>query len=427
MAESRYDVIVVGAGIIGMATAYHVLRTNPGKRILVVEKFAAPGQGNTAKSAGAYRNVFSSNTNFLLADTSVNYFLDISDKGADVGLEKAGYLWLFTKEQYEKYKPIFEQMMQNGVELRFLNQDELKQILPDLCLKPDDEEAQMMGLGEIHIGVFGKKCGFIDADRLTRYYEQEFKKLGGEIRYNTEVKKLIVEPSEPLGVPWEPFIWQDVSVVGIGTSAGEIRADKIFVATNAWAPQHLDPIGIDSLIKPQKHQMFVLRSEKMDRLMHPKGLSEKEILPFTILPKSVVYIRPDIHEGSFWVSAHGNLGHGLRFDEDPKAENEFYDYNIYQILRKYLPVVDGVNLSNKWAGLYDMNSIYANPYIFEKGGVISVIGLSGSGIMKADAVGRIAAALYGGQEYAELYGGKRFKVGDLGISERRVEKELFVL
>lgn len=423
----KYDAIVVGGGIIGMATAYHVLRTNPGKKILVIEKFGAPGQGNTAKSAGAYRNVFSSNTNFMLADTSVNYFLDISDKGADIGLEKAGYLWLFTKEQFEKRKPLFDEMMKNGVELRFLKPDELNQILPDICLKPDDEEAQMMGLGEIHVGVFGKKCGFIDADRLTRFYEQEYKALGGEVKYNTEVKKLIVEPKEPIGVPWEPFIWQDVGVIGVSTAAGEIRADKIFVATNAWAPQLLDGIGIDSMVKSAKHQMFVLRSDKMDRFMHPKGLGEKEILPFTILPKSVVYIRPDIHEGSFWVSAHDNLGHGLKFEEDPKAENEFYEYNIYQILRKYIPVVDGVSPSNKWAGLYDVNSIDANPYIFEKGNVISVVGLSGSGIMKADAVGRIAAAMYNGQEYAELYGGKKFKVSDLGISNRKVEKELFVL
>ena len=47
--------------------------------------------------------------------------------------------------------------------------------------------------------------------------------------------------------------------------------------------------------------------------------------------------------------------------------------------------------------------------------------------MKADAVGRIAAALYAGEEYAELYGGEKFRVSDLGIRERKVEPEKLIL
>jgi glycine/D-amino acid oxidase-like deaminating enzyme len=54
-------------------------------------------------------------------------------------------------------------------------------------------------------------------------------------------------------------------------------------------------------------------------------------------------------------------------------------------------------------------------------------GASGSGILKADAVGRIAAALYNGEEYALLYGGKGFKVSDLGLKHRSVEPEKLVI
>jgi hypothetical protein len=47
--------------------------------------------------------------------------------------------------------------------------------------------------------------------------------------------------------------------------------------------------------------------------------------------------------------------------------------------------------------------------------------------MKADAVGRIAAALYAGQEYALLYGDKQFKVSDLGLKKRNVEPEKLII
>jgi glycine/D-amino acid oxidase-like deaminating enzyme len=50
-------------------------------------------------------------------------------------------------------------------------------------------------------------------------------------------------------------------------------------------------------------------------------------------------------------------------------------------------------------------------------------GASGSGILKADAIGRIATALFNGEEYATLYGGRKFKVSDLGLKNRHIETE----
>jgi len=54
-------------------------------------------------------------------------------------------------------------------------------------------------------------------------------------------------------------------------------------------------------------------------------------------------------------------------------------------------------------------------------------GASGSGIMKADAIGRIAEALYSDEEHALLYGDRKFKVSDLGIKSRHVEPEKLVI
>jgi plasmid stabilization system protein ParE len=59
--------------------------------------------------------------------------------------------------------------------------------------------------------------------------------------------------------------------------------------------------------------------------------------------------------------------------------------------------------------------------------MIYVGAASGSGIMKCDSIARIAAALYAGREEAELHGGRRFSVADLGIHNRNVERESLVL
>jgi FAD-dependent oxidoreductase domain-containing protein 1 len=57
------------------------------------------------------------------------------------------------------------------------------------------------------------------------------------------------------------------------------------------------------------------------------------------------------------------------------------------------------------AGQYDINTIDANPYVFEQEGLIMAVGIGGSGMMKADAVGRIVAAVQAGRENAILFEG----------------------
>jgi glycine/D-amino acid oxidase-like deaminating enzyme len=426
----RQDVVIVGAGIFGLSIAYHILRENPGKHVTVFEKFGTCAQGNTAKSAGAFRNVFSSKTNLLLADTSIDFYMDIHRKGYDIGLEQAGYLWLMSASQIERNKTVFEGMMKEGVELKFFEKEDLKKVMPYLNtdIDPDDEEARMMGLESIEKGIQGVKCGFVDADKLTRFYEGEVKKMGGSVIYNTEVEKPLLEPKEKLGLECEPLIWQDVEITGVKLKNGHtVNADKVIIAANSWAPQILDPVGIDCMIKSVKRQMFVLRNPKLNVLTNVHGFNSMGVLPFTIFPKASVYIRVDRIEGSVWASGHEHFGAPYCFEEDPKATDEYYDYNIYQVLRKYMPIFDGLKASNKWAGLYDMNTIDANPYIFETHNVIIAVGSSGSGIMKADAVGRITAALYAGRTEAELYGGKKFKVSALGIKNRQVDAERFIL
>ena len=90
----------------------------PSKKILVIDKYAGPGQGNSAKSEGGFRNIFTSETNYLLADTSIDFFFHMeNDLCYNLKMESIGYLWLFSEEQYEKIRPAVEGLKDRGVEL----------------------------------------------------------------------------------------------------------------------------------------------------------------------------------------------------------------------------------------------------------------------------------------------------------------------
>jgi len=79
---AEYDAVVVGAGLLGLSTAYYIKKMNPEKRVIVVDKMGAAGQGNTAKSAAMFRSFFYSQTNLALVDTTIECFKHVQKASA---------------------------------------------------------------------------------------------------------------------------------------------------------------------------------------------------------------------------------------------------------------------------------------------------------------------------------------------------------
>jgi glycine/D-amino acid oxidase-like deaminating enzyme len=423
---TEYDAVIVGAGVIGLSTAYHIKRLNPRSRVLVIDKFNAAGQGSTAKSMSAFRCLFSSPINYVLSDSSVDFYNHVQKElGVDLKLFFVGYLWLLSKDDFVELVPILKELAAKSLKYGEYEAEELARRLGLVTRLRGDEEAELMGLKDVYKGVFIPKAGIIDADCVVKFYEEEFMRLGGEIRYGVKVEDLIVEACQPLGIVGEPFFWQESRVSGVKTNSGIIKAKKTILAAGAWIPQLLDNVGIECFIKPKKRQVFAVEAKNplLRQLLFTQGFNSVGCIPFTILPKPRVLIRPFPTEGVFWLSYADDFPRAFKLEEDPQPEKNFYQYGIYQVLVKYFPQFRDCRPYSSFAGLYEINTLDGHPVIFEEKDLIVVGGASGSGIMKADAIGRIAAALYNGEEYAFLYGGRKFKVSDLSIKKRRVESE----
>jgi len=427
---AEYDAVVVGAGILGLATAYHLKSKNPELNVFVVDRLGAAGQGSTAKSAAAFRCLFASRTNFALADSSAEFYKHVHDDlGLDLKLRWAGYLWFFDEDGYRKMLPVLKDLAAKGFRYKEYDESELAKKLDMRTNFADDEEAKMMDLGNVYKGVLIPKAGLIDVDSLVKFYETEFLKLGGKIQYNTDVKEIVVEPSQPLGMPGEPYFWQNAIITGVKTNRGLIRAKKTIVAAGAWLSQLLDPIGIECFVKARKRQIFSIKAktEGLKKLLLSKEFTNAGCLPFTILPKPTAYIRPAPEEDALWLAYADEFPRAFKIEDEPEPEENFYKYGLYQVVVKYFPQFTDCQPFSAFAGLYEINSIDGQPVIFEENGLMVVGGASGSGILKADAIGRIATALYKSEEYAVLYGDRKFKVSDLGLKNRSVEPERLVI
>jgi glycine/D-amino acid oxidase-like deaminating enzyme len=95
---------------------------------------------------------------------------------------------------------------------------------------------------------------------------------------------------------------------------------------------------------------------------------------------------------------------------------------MYPVLSKYIPAFRDIRPASGWAGAYAY-SYDAVPYVFKEAGVIFATGDSGSGIMKADALGRMVDALYRREKVTTLYGDLKIDTDTLSVSDRKVEKE----
>ncbi len=414
--------------MIGLSTAYHIKSMNPGSRVVVVEKNPGPGMGDTSRSAAMFRIFFSSRTNTILAKSSIEYYEYVEKKlGWDLGIKYLGYLFLVDAEELDSLRPALDEAERLGGSYKVIDREVLRSqgFYVDVSKDP---EAIAMGLPDIEAGIYIPKAGTIDPDSLVRYYERSFKSLGGDALYNTEVRRIVLGPKKPLDIPGEPFAWQDIEAKGVETASGYIEARNIVVAAGAYTRKLLEPIGIDPVVNPKKRQIFVVRAsrEELAGLLNTRGYNEHNVIPFTILPRRV-YIKPEIGERSFWIGLSDDLGRPYGLEEDLKAEESFYKYSVYPVLTKYLPQFTGAYPDAMWAGYYDMNPIDGQPVIFKVGNIEIVAGTSGSGIMKADAIGRIASALALDLEEAELYGGIRIRSDTFGLARRYIDPEKLIL
>ncbi len=425
MPGQKYDVAVIGAGITGLASAYHLKKNNPDLNLVIIDKQHTFAQGQTARSAAAFRDLFTSGTNFSLASSSIDFYRKIQEEsGYDIGMRYTGYMFLLTERNMNL--PVFEKLSKK-TRVKHIGKDELE-FNGNLNLTPDREVSSILGTEPVQGGFLGLNCGIIEPDLLAQYYYEELNRMGADFMFNTEVNGLSLDAVDRLDYPGEPFLWQKKTIGSLDTSRGEVSAEKYVIATDVWSNSLLDPLGIDSHMRPKKRQVFQVSGKGIEKMLFSSSLSgESDIFPFTILPSSGVYMRPAPREKSFWVGVADEIGRDYSFEENPMAERRYYDYNIVQIIQSYVPAFQSSNVSGMWAGYYSYSTMDMNPYIFEALNMIIATGTSGSGILKGDSVGRIVAALYNHQEYTELMNGRRIRTSDLGVDGRNVDREGFVL
>ena len=168
--DGSFDVIIVGGGIVGLATAYTILKKDNNVKLLLIEKETGVSRHQTGNNSGVIHSGIYYKPGSLKATNCIkgyNMLLDFCD-GNEVPYDICGKVIVATDEtEIPAMMTLYERGNENGLEgLKILNEEELKALEP-----------YVTGVK----GIFVPQTGIIDyKDVSNRIYENVLR-LGGKV------------------------------------------------------------------------------------------------------------------------------------------------------------------------------------------------------------------------------------------------------
>lgn len=349
---------IVGAGITGLSSAFHLLSREP-RHVVVLDR-GGIGAGASGVQPGGVRQQWSTRVNCLLARESLETYRVIGDQLQSTVrpvFEPCGYMFLaHSNSRLERLAADVEVQNAVGIPSEILTADEAAERVADL---------RVDGL----VGAaWCAEDGYFDRPQsVVAGYGEAAARLGAEIEV-LEVANLA-----PLGGSW-----------GITFSDGSsMEAAKVVLAVGYDTPALLEPLGISLPIVREPRYLF-LSEPIRERLLEPLVVSGERSFAAKQLADGRVL--------ASYTAANG----------DPATSAPAWRQEIRDRIDEMVPRLEYVSFPILVDGLYDTTPDH-QPIIGELlDGLWLAAGFSGHGFMLAPAVGRRLAAAIDGDPIDEL-------------------------
>src|SRR5262245_58518296 len=357
MVSARPSVVVVGAGALGLSTAWHLTRRGV-TDVTVIERsqFACASSG---LSVGIIETQYLDPLAIAIRVESMRRFSELEATGA-LTITRNGYLRLGHRDaDMAAFARSVEVQRGLGVaDCRVLDRADLNRLIPDLFV--DD----LAG------GLFGPSDGYIDGHRYCMALADGVVAGGGRVLTETELIGCDPAPGEGLR---------------LRTTHRELDCDVVVNAAGGWAGRVGDILGTPVTILPQRHQALIAR------LGEPLPYVMPSVMDY--LPASGAFAAYFRDEGAGRLPAGGG-SHGLLGpDTLPRDTGSEYGELVAERLAHRLPGLTDMRLGDVWAGIYPMRpdgKPVVGPHP-DRESVVTVAGAGGSGLQSSPALGLIAA------------------------------------
>jgi sarcosine oxidase subunit beta len=362
---SKYDVIVIGAGSIGVPTA--MFCANQGLKTLVLETLPSVAQGDNKHAIGGIRATHSQRSKIWTCQRSIEIFSTWKEKyGDDIDWEQGGYMFLASREKDKKtLQETVKEQKDYGLNINFISKEKINSLVPGINLD------YLLG------GTYSPEDGHASPLLALNAFYRRAKKLGAEFHFNEEAKDIEV---------------QDKKVVAVKTEDAKYSTDYVVNAAGAFAKIVGSMVDINVPVQPESHEA---------------GITEPVKNFFSTM---VVDITPKKDEkwGNsknyyFYQTKEGQIIFCITPDPpilgtNKKSTSSFLP-QISKRMIHLLPRLKNIKVRRTWRGLYPMTPD-GNPIVGKTGpeGYINAVGLCGQGFMLGPGLGELISRLITNEE-----------------------------
>jgi glycine/D-amino acid oxidase-like deaminating enzyme len=360
MNPKTHDVIIIGGGIMGSATAYYLAKKDPTLKVAVIERDPTYARASTTLSMSNVRIQFSLKENIQISQYAFDVLkgfedeMEVDGNKPKIYYHREGNLFLVDENNEGQARRALDLQQSLGCRIEWWTPQKIKAAFP------------LYETGSFIGGTYGPDDGHFDAYAALMGYKAKARTLGTEYLKN-DVEEITTRRGR---------------VAGVRLASGESLAARYIInCAGAWAAQVAATAGVNLPIEPVKRQVFAL-----DTAVKPQGP-----LPLTVLP-SGLYFRTETGGVILLGKSMAEDPSGFHFNWDDKRFMEI----LWPELAEFVPAFDRLKLVRGWAGLYAVNTLDGNAILGEwpeVQGLFLANGFSGHGLQQAPAVGRYLAEL----------------------------------
>ncbi|XP_012872032.1 PREDICTED: peroxisomal sarcosine oxidase [Dipodomys ordii] len=303
--KDLWDAIVIGAGIQGCFTAYHLAKHR--KRVLLLEQFFLPhSRGSSHGQSRIIRKAYAEDFYTQMMDECYQIWAQLQREAGTQLHRPAELLFLGMKENPE-LKAIQDTLTRHGIEHQYLSSEELKQHFPNIRLTRGE------------VGLVDKTGGILYADKALRVLQNAIRQLGGTMCDGEKVVE--IRPGQPAVVK---------------TTSKSYQAKSLIITAGPWTKDLLSPLGIE--LPLQVLRINVCYWKEKDPGSYSVSQAFPCFLGLDVAPHHVYGIPSGEYPGLMKVCYHH--GNNVAPDERdcPIAFSDIPDIQILrQFVRDYLP------------------------------------------------------------------------------------------